>query len=250
MTFNILQSAFREVLAGGFTRVDGTIEFYGRVNALLRVDQVVLDFGAGRGAWFTEDASEFRRDLRRIRGKVREVVGFDVDKAVEDNTSVDTAVRGDLNARLPFPDHSFDLIVADFVFEHLADPNAAASELARVLRPGGWICARTPNAFNYTSLITRVLRNSLHVPVLKKAQPWRKSHDVFPTTFRLNTMRSISRHFPPAAFDNFSYYYQPEPSYHFNQRVILEMMRFVDWAIPRTMSSNLFVFLRKRSKSQ
>jgi SAM-dependent methyltransferase len=42
----------------------------------------------------------------------------------------------DLGA-LTFPDATFDLVVTQDVFEHLPDPAAAASEIARVLVPGG-----------------------------------------------------------------------------------------------------------------
>jgi SAM-dependent methyltransferase len=39
--------------------------------------------------------------------------------------------------RLPFPDESFDAVVACLVFEHLLDPAAPIHEVARVLEPGG-----------------------------------------------------------------------------------------------------------------
>lgn len=38
---------FQEVGAGGFTSLDGTIEFYTRINALLTPDMTILDFGGG-----------------------------------------------------------------------------------------------------------------------------------------------------------------------------------------------------------
>ena len=41
---------------------------------------------------------------------------------------------------LPFPDGSFDAVVACLVFEHIDDAAAAIDEVARVLAPGGRFC--------------------------------------------------------------------------------------------------------------
>jgi SAM-dependent methyltransferase len=40
-------------------------------------------------------------------------------------------------ARMTFPDNHFDIVVSRAVFEHLPDPGAVLSEVARVLKPGG-----------------------------------------------------------------------------------------------------------------
>jgi SAM-dependent methyltransferase len=42
---------------------------------------------------------------------------------------------------LPFPQASFDQVVANFVINHVSDPRLAMAELTRVLRPGGWLAA-------------------------------------------------------------------------------------------------------------
>lgn len=42
---------------------------------------------------------------------------------------------------LPFPDGSFDDVIANFVLNHVDDPRAAARELARVTAPGGSVRA-------------------------------------------------------------------------------------------------------------
>ncbi|WP_333689108.1 hypothetical protein [Methylococcus capsulatus] len=67
----ILAAWFPEVGAGGYTALDGTVEFYGRVQALLRPDMTVLDFGAGRGAGLRDDPVGFRKSLRASRAKSR-----------------------------------------------------------------------------------------------------------------------------------------------------------------------------------
>ncbi len=51
--------------------------------------------------------------------------------------------RGDATG-LPFPDDTFDRIIATEVLEHIADDMGAIGELVRVLRPGGTIAATVP----------------------------------------------------------------------------------------------------------
>lgn len=46
---SVLTRMYPEIGAGGFSSIDGTVEFYGRVSSLVKDDSVVLDFGAGRG---------------------------------------------------------------------------------------------------------------------------------------------------------------------------------------------------------
>jgi SAM-dependent methyltransferase len=43
------------------------------------------------------------------------------------------------------PDSSFDCVVAVEVIEHVADDEAFVREIHRVLKPGGWFLATTPN---------------------------------------------------------------------------------------------------------
>ena len=47
-------------------------------------------------------------------------------------------------AALPYPDASFDRIIAAEVLEHIVDDGRAIAELARVLRPGGTIAVTVP----------------------------------------------------------------------------------------------------------
>lgn len=45
---------------------------------------------------------------------------------------------------MEFPDHAFDLVIANHVLEHVADNGKALSEIRRVLRPGGLAILQTP----------------------------------------------------------------------------------------------------------
>ena len=53
------------------------------------------------------------------------------------------AVRGDAT-RMPFPDASFDRVIAAEVLEHIPDDLQALHEIARVLRPGGQLAVTVP----------------------------------------------------------------------------------------------------------
>jgi SAM-dependent methyltransferase len=53
------------------------------------------------------------------------------------------AVRADLLA-LPFPDASFDVVMASEVLEHIPDDTLAMAEIARVVRPGGRVAVTVP----------------------------------------------------------------------------------------------------------
>ncbi len=49
---------------------------------------------------------------------------------------------------LPFENNYFDWVHSNHVFEHLADPLAAAKEAQRVLKPGGLVFIEVPNQFD------------------------------------------------------------------------------------------------------
>ncbi len=45
---------------------------------------------------------------------------------------------------LPFPDGSFDRVIAAEVLEHIPDDNGAIAEIVRVTRPGGLVAVTVP----------------------------------------------------------------------------------------------------------
>jgi SAM-dependent methyltransferase len=245
---DVLRRLYPEVGAGGFSRSDGTVEFWSRVQALAGADDVVLDLGAGRGRGPAEDGVAWRRDLQSLRGRVHEVVGLDVDPAVHDNPSVDRALVYDGSEPFPLESASVDLVVSDFTFEHLDDPAGAAAELDRVLRPGGWLCARTPNRWGYIGVGGRLVPNGLHRRVLPRLQPTstRQERDVFPTRYRLNTRTDLAAAFPPARWEDHTYVQHPEPLYFGRAAPVWRTVRRVGPLLPDRVAPILLVFLRKR----
>ncbi|MEJ2887936.1 class I SAM-dependent methyltransferase [Actinomycetospora aeridis] len=244
----VVERWFPEVRAGGYSRVDGTVGFYTRVRALLPPDAVVVDFGAGRGK-FLEDPVAFRRDLQSLRGTGAHVIGLDVDPAVHENTAVDEAHVVVPGEPLPLADASVDVVVADFVLEHVEEPAWVAGELTRVLRPGGWICARTPNRWGVIATAARAVPNRHHVAVLRRLQPGKHEVDTFPTTYRMNSRAALRRCFPTEHWEHVVWAHEGGPAYASGSRVGWAAFRALSSLTPPPMRPMLFVFLQKRGEA-
>jgi ubiquinone/menaquinone biosynthesis C-methylase UbiE len=229
-------------MLGGFTSRDGTIEFYNRINALLQPGHKVLDLGAGRGAWYHAEKAEYKRILRSLKGKVGEYIGADVDTAVLGNPTTDRNVLIK-DGLLPLEDGEVDVVICDWVLEHIVNVVAFKRELDRVLKPGGLFCARTPHSFSYVSLAARAVRNSSHVTFLRWIQPNRKAEDAFPTAYKCNTLSAVSRLFD--GWKNYTYLYTAEPSYYFGSKTLFQVINLMHRLLPHAMTGSLFIFLRK-----
>ncbi len=236
---------YPEANVSGFPHREQEVAFYTQVAALLRPEDVVLDFGAGRGEFIDTDPSAYRVWLQNFRGRCAHVDGCDPDPVVFQNPTLDDAAVIEIGQSLPYPDERFDLIVSRYVFEHIAAPEWAARELLRVLKPGGWICVMTPNKWGYVALGARVVPNRLHVRVLSRVQPGRPAKDVFPTVYKLNRPSAIRRYFGHGA-DVYHYSTSAVPSYHFGRLVLMRLLQLVHRLTPPMFDVGLRFFIRKR----
>jgi SAM-dependent methyltransferase len=105
-------------------------------------DCCILDFGCGRGGMVGR--------LRRLGWRA---FGVEIEqKFIAAGAIVNTGNAEshpalstmDGSGRTIFPDGFFDIVISDQVLEHVADLGSVASEIARILRPGGHVFHRLP----------------------------------------------------------------------------------------------------------
>ncbi|MGF1641499.1 MAG: class I SAM-dependent methyltransferase [Rhodospirillales bacterium] len=241
---DILRRLYPELDAGGFSHDDQLVTFFTRVRALLPPGAVVMDFGAGRGK-SSEIPCDYKRDLVRLRETCARYVGVDIDEVVLQNPLVDEAVVVAPLQPFPFEDASFDMIVSLRVFEHVARPDVSAAELDRVLRPGGWICALTPNKWGYMGMAARLLPEHSKARLLAIFAPARKIEDHFVTRYRMNTRRALRRLFPEPRFSHHSYVFGGPPAAHANSLALARLAMAYEWLMPPSLRKSLHVFIRK-----
>ena len=149
---SVLHRERPERKAGGFTHDDGTFHFYARVNTLLFPDATLLDFGAGRGRRFDIPDPGYLEELQKFQGKVGKVIGTDIYDGVRHDPYLDEWHVTDPREPLPLPPNSVDIVVADWVFEHLENPVQFVRDMEHVVKRGGWLCARTVNRWGFVGI--------------------------------------------------------------------------------------------------
>lgn len=227
-----------------FNRRQGAFVFFSMVADLLKPNDVVVDFGAGRGN--QAEAAGLVGSLSGFKGRCARAIGVDVDPAVLENPYVDDSHLIGADGRTPLPADCADIVFSYAVLEHVADPAAFVAEIHRILKPGGWFCAWTPNKWGYVALGARLIPNRYHARLIKAVEPGgREAHDVFPTVYRMNTRSAIRGSFGRAGFEDFSFTYNGHPSYNFGRAWIARLWMAVMALSPPAMRQSLFVFVRK-----
>jgi hypothetical protein len=120
-----------------------------------------------------------------------------------------------------------------------------AREFHRVLKPGGWVCARTPNKWGYIALGARIIPDALHDRVLAYLQPARQKHDVFPTFYRANSAPAIRDAFPSGLWDDVSYMADSDPAYAANSKALWRLFLLLSLVTPAFFKPIAFVLVRK-----
>jgi SAM-dependent methyltransferase len=244
-----IQRAYPEAAFGGFSRVDGTVAFCSRVHALL-LDAgagLVVDVGCGR-ATRVADPARYRRDLQDLRAPGRTVVGIDIDPEAATNPYVDEFRLIPRDGAWPVESGRAGLVYCDYVLEHVAEPDAFFDEIARVLRPGGYACIRTPNRAGYVAVAARLIPERRHLGLLAVANRGSvrsEARDVFRVLYRCNTVRAIRRAFERRGFAHAIWTVEAEPSYFGFSPLAYRIAATAHRCIPPPLRNGIVAFARK-----
>jgi SAM-dependent methyltransferase len=151
-----------------------------------RPDAVLLDVGAGDGD---------QPYPTNLAPWVARIVGVDPDEGVLGNKRIDEAVHAPFEDFAAGHHEQFDLAMAVYVVEHVADPVAFATALHDCLRPGGSAFLITPNRWHYFGA-TALLAQRLHLDerLLHRLRDEQLLHDHhFPIKYRMNSPRALRR---------------------------------------------------------
>ncbi len=162
--------------------------FRERILPHVGLEKTVLDLGAGAGIV----------EAMNFKGLAKKVCGVDLDPRVEANPMLDEGRLADAG-HIPYPDQAFDVVFADNVVEHLADPLAVFREVHRVLKPGGVFLFKTPNKTHYVPTIARLTPHPFHQFINRLRG--RAESDTFPTLYRANTLADVQRIGREAGFE-------------------------------------------------
>jgi SAM-dependent methyltransferase len=181
----------------------GTAPFFRLCRERIPPGAEILEIGAGP----SNESSE-------MLSGIGAVTGLDVDPDVKNNRWLAHAFVF-TGGRMPFADQSFDACCSNYVLEHVENPVEHFTEVARVLRPGGVYCFRTPNLFHYVYMSARLMPHSMHLLLANRLRALgQDAHDPYPTWFRSNTPGRLAKLCRAAGLEPPSIsLIEPEPSY-------------------------------------
>lgn len=155
-----------------------------------------LDLGCGHQVF----ADWMTREQEAVIRQSALVAGIDLDwEGLRRHAGIQRRVLGDLT-HLPFRSRAWDVISANMVLEHLADPAVVLREIHRALVPGGALVFHTPSLYHWGTLVARALPDGVKKRLIRFFEG-RAEEDVFHTHYRINTEAAVRRYAEQCGFE-------------------------------------------------
>ena len=151
-----------------------------QLGPLMGEKTVLLDAGCGE-----------KGIMDKYRGKNCLSVGMDLSlEAMACNSALDGYVQSGVEV-LPFKDKIFDVVVSQWVMEHIRSPRLVFKEFSRVLKPDGDLIVVTNSVYNPIMLVSAVLPSRMRDNMKEKVFPSEIKEDTFPTYYNCNSKRKF-----------------------------------------------------------
>lgn len=159
----------------------------------------VLDFGCGSG----EIAAALADSGWRVAGYDLSPMMIEAARAKWPDRPIEWGTI-EPGANLPFPNRRFDIAISSSVLEYLENLPAHLSEIARVLRPGGWYLATIPD-MRHPAREAEVRKQLVALnPVLNaltRLTPWRSTYEYLRLSINRHPLSEWSELFRGAGLD-------------------------------------------------
>jgi SAM-dependent methyltransferase len=213
--------------------------YAGWVREGVRRESRVLDLGCGRGGL-----------LEQLEHPLSQVVGLDPDWASLAAHRLPALPRAaGWSDALPFAPASFDLIFCSWVLEHLEKPLETFMAIGRVLRSGGRFVFITPNGRHPLALGNRLLGGLGRVQDrLVEGLYGRVAADTFPTYYRANRRRQLSRLAQMSGLTLHRLQTMPDPTYLAFTPLLFQLSSGLEKLLPDSMQIHLVGELVKNDR--
>lgn len=165
--------------------------------------------------------------MDKYKGECKLSVGIDLTmENLKRNKSLDYLLFGDLQS-LPFKNSSYDIIITQWVLEHISNPKQVFKEFNRVLKPNGDLIIVTNSIYNPIMLISALLPASIRDKMKKKVFPSEIKEDTFPTYYKCNSKKSLDDLLIEQGFSRISFQYSGDISiFLFSKFIFILIMLF------------------------
>lgn len=161
------------------------------VASLISEKTVLLDAGCGE-----------KGIMNKYKGKNRLSVGIDLSlEALKKNDSLDYLLMSGVE-KLPFKDEIFDIVICQWVGEHLKEPKLVYKEFARVLKRNGHLIIVTNSVYNPIMFVSAVLPAKTRDKLKEKVFPSEIKEDTFPTYYKCNSKKAFEKVLSDLGFSN------------------------------------------------
>ncbi len=193
-------------------------------------NSIILDAGCGSDGIISE--FQFMPKL---------IIGVDINKKLLDkNKIVNKKIVSDLE-HIPLGNNSVDIVISEFVLEHLRNPSAVFKEIYRVLKPKGVFIFITPNIINPIMTLSKILPHLFHT--LLRIKLLKKEEETHPTYYRANTYLRLLKLGEETGFHNYEITRAGNPEYFGFCKPLVPMSIFFEKLIDNNFLNTFKMYL-------